>query len=36
MGDCTKAKQELGWEPEVSFEKLVEMMVHSDLDLLQR
>lgn len=29
--DATKAKQELGWEPSVTFEQLVKMMVESDL-----
>lgn len=31
IGDCTKAKTELGWERKVTFEKLVEEMVDSDL-----
>ncbi len=30
-GDCTKAREKLGWQPEVSFEQLVRMMVDSDL-----
>jgi GDPmannose 4,6-dehydratase len=33
-GDCTKARNAFGWNPEVTFEKLVEMMVDSDLDLV--
>jgi len=33
-GDYSKARQRLGWKPEVSFEGLVTMMVDSDLDLL--
>jgi GDPmannose 4,6-dehydratase len=32
VGDAAKARRELGWEPEVPFEKLVEMMVQADLD----
>ncbi len=32
LGDPTKAKQKLGWKPEVSFDKLIEMMVRSDLE----
>ncbi|MCB9882321.1 MAG: GDP-mannose 4,6-dehydratase [Planctomycetes bacterium] len=32
VGDPTKAREELGWEPEVSFEQLVEMMVDADLE----
>lgn len=31
LGDPSKAKQKLGWEPEVSFEQLIQMMVESDL-----
>ena len=34
VGDATKAKQKLGWEPTVSFEQLIEMMVHADIDRL--
>jgi GDPmannose 4,6-dehydratase len=35
-GDATKAQQELGWSPTVSFEELVQMMVRHDLDIAQR
>jgi GDPmannose 4,6-dehydratase len=35
IGDPSKAKASLGWEPETSFERLVEMMVESDLQLLK-
>ncbi|MEF3304494.1 GDP-mannose 4,6-dehydratase [Paenibacillus sp. GYB003] len=31
LGDCSKAKQKLGWRLEVGFEQLVKMMVDSDL-----
>jgi GDPmannose 4,6-dehydratase len=31
IGDASKAKQTLGWEPKVSFEELVTMMVEADL-----
>ena len=31
IGDASKAKQMLGWEPKVSFEELVTMMVEADL-----
>jgi GDPmannose 4,6-dehydratase len=34
-GDYSKAKRELGWEPTVAFEHLVEMMVDADLALLR-
>ncbi len=36
VGDPSKAKRELGWEPEHSFEELVEMMVRADLDRLSK
>jgi GDPmannose 4,6-dehydratase len=31
-----KARAVLGWEPEVSFAELIEMMVKADMDLLRR
>ncbi|MFJ8259758.1 GDP-mannose 4,6-dehydratase [Peribacillus asahii] len=34
LGDCNKAKKKLGWNLEVSFEKLVESMVDMDLERL--
>lgn len=34
IGDAAKAKRILGWEPRVSFEELVDMMVRSDLEQL--
>jgi GDPmannose 4,6-dehydratase len=34
IGDASKAKRVLRWEPEVSFEQLVEVMVRADLDRL--
>jgi GDPmannose 4,6-dehydratase len=36
IGDPGKAKKQLGWEPEVSFEQLVKMMVDSDLEMLKK
>jgi GDPmannose 4,6-dehydratase len=36
IGDPSKAKAELRWEPEVSFRELVEMMVDADVDRLSR
>jgi GDPmannose 4,6-dehydratase len=30
VGDASKAKRELGWEPQVNFRQLVEMMVDAD------
>ena len=34
IGDPTKAKQKLGWEPSVTFEELVQLMVAADLQAL--
>ena len=36
IADPSKARDELGWEPEVGFEDLVRLMVDADLDLLSR
>ena len=33
LGDSTKARTELGWEPKVDFKSLVKMMVEHDLSL---
>jgi GDPmannose 4,6-dehydratase len=33
VGDATKARRELGWEPSISFEELVRMMVDHDLKM---
>jgi GDPmannose 4,6-dehydratase len=35
-GDATKAREKLGWEPEVSFQELVKMMVEVDLEMVQK
>jgi GDPmannose 4,6-dehydratase len=34
LGDSSKAKEKLGWEPEVSFKELITMMVDADLERL--
>jgi GDPmannose 4,6-dehydratase len=34
VGDASKAQQKLGWQPSVSFEELVRLMVDADLELL--
>jgi GDPmannose 4,6-dehydratase len=36
VGDATKARERLGWEPRTSFEDLVRLMVDADLELLER
>ena len=35
-GDATKARERLSWEPEISFEELIRMMVEADLEAVQR
>jgi GDPmannose 4,6-dehydratase len=34
IGDATKAKKKLGWEPKVKFKELAEIMVDADIQLL--
>jgi len=36
LSDPGKAKQQLGWEPKVSFEELVVMMVDAELELIKQ
>ena len=36
IGDPTKAKEKLGWEPEYDLESLVEDMIQSDVKLMQK
>jgi GDPmannose 4,6-dehydratase len=37
IGDATRAKQKLGWQPEITFQELVRTMVDADLaDLKKR
>jgi GDPmannose 4,6-dehydratase len=36
IGDATKARTQLGWSPDVSFEGLITMMVDADLDRLSK
>jgi GDPmannose 4,6-dehydratase len=35
VGDYSKAREKLGWEPRTSFDELVRMMVDADLELLR-
>jgi GDPmannose 4,6-dehydratase len=35
VGDPSKARQKLGWEPSLSFEQLVELLVDAELDRLR-
>jgi GDPmannose 4,6-dehydratase len=36
LGDASRARQDLGWKPEITFEQLVEEMVREDLALAER
>jgi GDPmannose 4,6-dehydratase len=36
IGDYSKAKRQLGWNPKIRFADLVKLMVDADVDLLRR
>ena len=36
LGDPSKAKAKLGWEPKIKFKELVKMMVEADLEILKK
>jgi nucleoside-diphosphate-sugar epimerase len=36
VGDASKARRELHWEPRTGFRELIELMVDADLTLLSR
>jgi len=36
IGDASKAKRKLGWEPKTKFEDLAKLMVDADVELLRR
>lgn len=36
LGDSSKAREALGWQPKVSFENLIDMMIAADMELAQR
>jgi len=36
IGDASKAKQKLGWQPKTTFKQLVRMMVDADIELLNK
>jgi GDPmannose 4,6-dehydratase len=35
LGDASKAREQLGWEPKIRFEELVRMMVDADVKNLE-
>ncbi len=36
LGDATKAREKLGWEPEIDFDQLVGMMIEADTELARQ
>ena len=36
IGDCSKAKEKLGWEPKIGFKELVRIMDDEDMKLAER
>jgi GDPmannose 4,6-dehydratase len=36
LGDTSKAKEKLGWEPEITFDEMVAEMVREDLKIAER
>jgi GDPmannose 4,6-dehydratase len=36
VGDYSKAREKLGWEPRTSFEEMIRLMVDADIELLSR
>ncbi len=36
LGDASKARKAFGWEPEVTFDKLIDMMIETDLELAEK
>src|SRR5690242_13365250 len=36
LGDCSKAKKQLGWSPKTTFADLAKLMVDADVELLRR
>jgi GDPmannose 4,6-dehydratase len=35
IGDASRARQKLGWKPEISFERMVREMVEADVERLR-
>jgi len=36
LGDATKAREILGWEPKTTFDRLIDMMIETDLELAEK
>jgi len=36
LGDASKARKKLGWEPKVKFDQLIDMMIEADMELARK
>jgi len=36
LGDCSKAKKILGWQPKVTFDELIDMMIATDMEIARK
>lgn len=36
LGDASKASKNLGWQPKISFPRLVQEMVDADIELMRK
>ncbi|MHB8130374.1 MAG: GDP-mannose 4,6-dehydratase [Mobilitalea sp.] len=36
LGDASKARKELGWQPKVSFDELIDMMIATDMEISKK
>ncbi|MFB3925248.1 MAG: GDP-mannose 4,6-dehydratase [Syntrophales bacterium] len=36
LGDCSKARNKLGWKPKVGFDRLIDMMIEADMERAQK
>ncbi len=36
LGDATRARTRLGWQPKVTFEKLIDMMIAADMEIAEK
>ena len=36
MGDASKAKRDLGWEPQTTFKDLVKLLLDADIELAKQ
>ena len=36
LGDASKARKQLGWQPKVTFEGLIDMMIAADMEISKK